>query len=117
MLSNVSVTATLVLPSHKSTWLPFPSVPLREWQMLQKNTGDGTPVCQQVSDLDGSVFRVVTNTSSICEIHILMTLKWVAAVATSRNPCKEEGCLIICFVDYLVMQYEPQGFVSVKREE
>jgi uncharacterized membrane protein YjgN (DUF898 family) len=38
---------TLVLPSHKSTWLPFPSMPVREWQMLQKNTGDGTPVCQQ----------------------------------------------------------------------
>jgi hypothetical protein len=94
MLSDVvSVTATLVLPSHKSTWLPFPSISLREWQMLQKNTGDGTSVCQQVSDFDGSVYRVVTNTSAICEIHILMTLKWVAAVATSRNLCKDGGML------------------------
>ena len=78
MLSNVvSVTATLVLSSHNSTWLPFPSITLREWQMLQKNRGDGTPVCQQVSNLDGSVYRVVTNMSAICEIHIqvLMTLK------------------------------------------
>ena len=107
MLSNVvSVTANLVLPSHMSTWFPLPSIPVREWQMLKKNTGDGTPV-----------YRVVTNTSAICKIHILMTLKWVAAVATSRNPYKEEGCLIICFVDYLVMQYEHQGLVCVKRDE
>jgi len=96
---------------------PLPFHSLESVAMLQKNTGDGTPVCQQVSDLDGSVYRVVTKTSAICEIRTLMTLKWVAAVATSRNPCKEEGCLITSFVDYLVMQCEPQGLVCVNRDE
>jgi hypothetical protein len=71
---------------------PLPFHSLERVANVANNTGDGTPVCQLVSDLDGSVYRVVTNMSAICEIHVLMTLKWVAAVATSRNPSKEEGC-------------------------
>jgi hypothetical protein len=42
MLSNVSVTSTLVL--HMAP-LPYNSAESDKCRMLQKNTGDGTPVC------------------------------------------------------------------------
>jgi hypothetical protein len=44
-----------------------------------------------------------------------MSPKWVVAVAALRNQCEEEeeeeevGCLIICFLGCLVLQYEPKA--------
>jgi hypothetical protein len=46
-------------------------------------------------------------------MHTLMPPKWVAAGATSRSHCKEEGHLSICFVDYLVVQCDERDWLAL----